>query len=213
MSNHFHILVEIPLPPEDRGRSWSDERFLEHISCRYRGEAFEEIATELAKLRDLGDDEAAEAYRDKFFARMWDLAAFMHDLKMRFTRWFNRHHDRDGHLWGAKFRSLLVENGLATRIVAAYIDLNPLRAGMVEDPADYRWSGYGEAVAGLWRAREGSHLPAGRRGSLPGQRPGLLGTWRKPLACCRVEREGRNRGAGLGPAAGEFREVGRGAGH
>jgi hypothetical protein len=32
--------------------------------------------------------------------------------------------------------------------MAAYIDLNPVRAGMVEDPADYRWSSYGEAVGG-----------------------------------------------------------------
>jgi hypothetical protein len=32
--------------------------------------------------------------------------------------------------------------------MAAYIDLNPVRAGMVEDPAEYRWSSYGEAVGG-----------------------------------------------------------------
>ncbi len=46
MGNHFHILVEIPEAPEERGKSWSDERFLDHISCRYRGEAFESIAFE-----------------------------------------------------------------------------------------------------------------------------------------------------------------------
>ncbi len=39
--------------------------------------------------------------------------------------------------------------------MAAYIDLNPVRAGLVRDPKDYRWSGYGEAVAGKARAREG----------------------------------------------------------
>ena len=44
--------------------------------------------------------------------------------------------------------------------MAAYIDLNPVRAGMVTDPAEYRWSGYGEAVGGGAkgdgkRAREG----------------------------------------------------------
>jgi hypothetical protein len=39
--------------------------------------------------------------------------------------------------------------------MAAYIDLNPVRAGMVEDPKDYRWSGYGEAVAGGQSARAG----------------------------------------------------------
>jgi len=41
-----------------------------------------------------------------------------------------------------------VESGTAARTMAAYIDLNPVRAGMVEDPADYRWSSYGEAVGG-----------------------------------------------------------------
>ncbi|MEZ5431159.1 MAG: hypothetical protein R3F31_08270 [Verrucomicrobiales bacterium] len=39
--------------------------------------------------------------------------------------------------------------------MAAYIDLNPVRAGMVDDPKDYRWCGYAEAVAGGRRARRG----------------------------------------------------------
>ena len=43
---------------------------------------------------------------------------------------------------------MLVEDGVAARAMAAYIDLNPVRAGMVADPADYRWSSYGEAVGG-----------------------------------------------------------------
>ena len=50
---------------------------------------------------------------------------------------------------------MLVENGYAARTMAAYIDLNPLRAGMVGDPKDYRWSGYAEAVAGGKLARNG----------------------------------------------------------
>jgi hypothetical protein len=39
--------------------------------------------------------------------------------------------------------------------MAAYIDLNPLRAGLCDDPKDYRWCGYAEAVAGSKRARRG----------------------------------------------------------
>jgi hypothetical protein len=42
--------------------------------------------------------------------------------------------------------------------MAAYIDLNPVRAGLVEDPKDYRWCGYAEAMAGKRRAREGLRL-------------------------------------------------------
>ncbi|MCC5841599.1 MAG: hypothetical protein JJT96_15905, partial [Opitutales bacterium] len=64
-----------------------------------------------------------------------------------------------GTLWEGRFRSVLVENTrVAVRAVAAYIDLNPVRAGVVDDPKDYRFSGYGEAVGsgrlrqyGLWR--------------------------------------------------------------
>ena len=47
------------------------------------------------------------------------------------------------------------EEERALRTVAAYIDLNPVRAGMVEDPADYRWSGYSEAMSGKVRSRRG----------------------------------------------------------
>ena len=45
--------------------------------------------------------------------------------------------------------------GRALRTMAAYLDLNPVRAGMVEDPVDYRWSGYAEAMAGKARSRRG----------------------------------------------------------
>jgi putative transposase len=41
-----------------------------------------------------------------------------------------------------------VEDGVAAKTISAYIDLNPVRAGMVNDPADYRWSSYGEAIGG-----------------------------------------------------------------
>jgi hypothetical protein len=54
-----------------------------------------------------------------------------------------------------RFKSVLVEDGEALRTMALYIDLNPVRAGLVEDPKDYRWTGYGEATGGSKRARRG----------------------------------------------------------
>jgi len=158
MGNHFHILVEIPEAPEDGGRSWSDEKFLKHVSCLYFDHFHRAIANELKGFRKKGMDKQAEEFRDRFFARMWNLSAFMHDLKLRFAKWFNREHGREGVLWSENFKSLLVESGHAARTVGAYIDLNPVRAGIVEDPEDYRWSGYAEAVAGDRRAREGVRL-------------------------------------------------------
>mgnify|MGYP001826243258 CR=1 FL=1 len=155
MSNHFHILLEVPSPPEDRGASWSDRKFLKHLETLYSPAEVREIAWNLRELRKHSTQDAAEAFRSGYFKRMWDLSQFMKTLKQRFTRWFNRAHARKGTLWEERFKSVLVEDGHAARTMAAYIDLNPVRAKIVDDPKDYRWCSYAEAVAGKERAREG----------------------------------------------------------
>jgi hypothetical protein len=109
----------------------------------------------LEHYREQKNTAGAEAFRERYFRRMWDLSQFMKTLKQRFTSWFNRQHGRKGTLWEERFKSVLVEDGHAARTTAAYIDLNPVRAGIVEDPKDYRWCSYGEAVAGKKRSREG----------------------------------------------------------
>jgi len=155
MSNHFHILLEVPEAPEDFGASWSDVRLLKHLELIYNESKIAEIGWELAQLRALGDLEAVECFRNRFFNRMWDLSEYMKIVKQCFSQWFNRKHGRCGVLWEDRFKSELVEEGHATRRVAAYIDLNPVRAGLARDPKDWRWSGYSEAVAGKARALEG----------------------------------------------------------
>jgi hypothetical protein len=88
--------------------------------------------------------------------RMFSLSAFMKSLKQRFTAWYNRVNDRRGTLWEGRYKSLIVEGeGAALRTMATYIDLNPVRAGITDDPGKYRWSGYAEAMAGKAEAIEG----------------------------------------------------------
>jgi putative transposase len=156
MSNHFHLLVEVPQRPEQLP---SDEALLgrvERLSGLGGGGTTRQM---LEGFRQRGQDKAAEAYRERIFARMWDLSAFMKLLKQRFTQWFNHERGRKGTLWEERFKSVLVEGaGDVLATMAAYIDLNPERAGLVEDPKDYRWCGYGEAMAGRRRAREGLRL-------------------------------------------------------
>ncbi|MCC5842202.1 MAG: hypothetical protein JJT96_18950, partial [Opitutales bacterium] len=65
-------------------------------------------------------------------------------------------HGTVGTFWAERFRSVIVEaDTAAQRMVAAYIDLNPVRAGLVEDVGDYGFSGFGEACAGSSAARRG----------------------------------------------------------
>jgi putative transposase len=168
MSNHFHLMLEVP-PMEVGGLT--DEALLKRLSALYSEAFVASVAAELTEARKLDAAETGSAtvsssvarvaeVHARFTYRMHDLSEFMKGLLIRFTRWFNRTHSRTGTLWEERFKSVMVESGTATRTVAAYIDLNPVRAGMVADPADYRWSSYGEAVGGGKRgngrkAREG----------------------------------------------------------
>ena len=81
------------------------------------------IRGELENYRELGagGEEAAEAQRDKFLCRMYDFSAYMKIVKQRFTQWFNGKHANKGSLWEDRFRSTLVEDGHAARVVAAEV--------------------------------------------------------------------------------------------
>ena len=104
---------------------------------------------------EAGGEEAA-VLRQRLLARMGNISEFMKTLKQRFSVWFNHTHQRYGTLWAERFKSVLVEGrGNALQTMAAYIDLNAVRAGLVSDPKDYRFCGYAEAVAGHARARRG----------------------------------------------------------
>jgi hypothetical protein len=87
---------------------------------------------------------------------MGDVSQYMKLLKQRFSIWFNKSHQRFGTLWAERFKSVLVENqDRVLQTMAAYIDLNAVRAGLTTDPKDYRFCGYAEAIAGNQVAQSG----------------------------------------------------------
>jgi putative transposase len=141
MSNHFHILLRVPEQPE-----LEDRDLLNRVRTFYGATAPEtvRVTQSFASGGSIRDQE-----RIRLIKRMYDVSVFMKELKQRFTVWYNKRHERFGTLWAERFRSILVEDRAeVVRTVAAYIDLNPVRAGMVNDPVNYRFCGYGEAAAG-----------------------------------------------------------------
>ena len=152
MSNHFHVLVRVPEKEE-----LSDAELMRRYKVLYpKPTKYQSASTKVMeeKLKEGGDE--AEAIRRKLLARMADVSEFMKTVKQRFSVWFNQTHRRYGTLWADRFKSVLVEgSGNPLQIMAAYIDLNPVRANIVEDPKDYRFCGYAEAVAGEKKAKLG----------------------------------------------------------
>jgi len=132
MSNHFHLIVRM-LPAGE-------------ISDRELEERFHIYYNEGKQKRNWRPYFAGEA--DRYRQRFADLSRFMQDLKQRFSRWYNRKTDNEGHVWSDRFRSVMLEDGRALLACMVYVDLNSVRAGMVERPEDFRYCGLSHLVTG-----------------------------------------------------------------
>jgi putative transposase len=69
-------------------------------------------------------------------------AFLMRNLGQRYVQYFNRRYRRSGTLWEGRFRSCLVDSAHYVMGCYRYIERNPVKAGMVPSPPDYRWSSY-----------------------------------------------------------------------
>jgi putative transposase len=74
------------------------------------------------------------------------LPQMMQAVGRRYVRYFNDTQGRSGTLWEGRYRSTLVQTERYLLACMVYIDLNPVRAGLVLDPRDYLWSSYGHAI-------------------------------------------------------------------
>ena len=129
MGSHFHLLCRMHL-----GSEYSDEEIKKRYTDYFKGK-------EDNKDRELTDDQV------EYFRAKWeDLSEFIRDVKQGFSRFYNKRHNRRGFFWSERFKSVIVDNGETLINCLAYIDLNPVRAGIIEKPEDYRWSSIGYHV-------------------------------------------------------------------
>jgi putative transposase len=151
LDNHFHLLLHVPeRQPVD------DLEFGRRLTALYGQKFASRLSDEIASLRAEGQDPAADELKAPYIKRMYDLSSYMKTVKQRFTQSFNKRHGRKGTPWEERFKSILVEGSQgALSAIATYIDRNAVRAGIVSDPKDYRFCGYGEAMGGSQKAKEG----------------------------------------------------------
>src|SRR5690606_19637402 len=111
---------------------------------------------------------------------------FLKELKLRVTFYMNKRLGRTGTLWEGRYKSVLVEDcERALLTISAYIDLNPVRAGIVANPEDYRWCGYAEALSGRRNAKM-ARAGLGLMLNEALQDPGFKSDWRRTSARYRL---------------------------
>jgi putative transposase len=121
MGNHFHLLVK--MIPENH---FSDDEIQKRFEAFY-GDSREFAAGQIPYWRE----------------KLSSLSEFVREIKVGLARYYNRRHNRRGYFWGDRFKSVIVDKGETLVNCLAYIDLNPLRAGLVERPEEYRWNSLG----------------------------------------------------------------------
>ena len=125
MGNHWHIVVYSPIERP------SNEEVAERYNSYYGMNHIQLNAKENPeRCSQVGE-------------QLCDISFFMRQIHQKFTLHINRTHNRRGTLWAERFKSTILEGREALWSCVKYIELNPLRAGLVKDPADYRFSTWG----------------------------------------------------------------------
>lgn len=163
MGNHFHALVRVPHREEWLRRFAGPEgesRLLSHLRILYSRAYVELLSAQWMRWQKDGRSDLVEAGKQAILKRFCDISTFAKEVKARFARWFNQRHRRRGVLWMARFKSVLVEGrpesgSNALQVMAAYIDLNPVRAALTAEAKHYRWSGWSAALREDKEAIEG----------------------------------------------------------
>ena len=126
MGNHFHLLVRM-----HPGQGYDDEEIKTRFSQYYGDEPKIPIS----------DGQIP------YFRKKWEsLSEYVKEIKQGFSRFYNRRHHRKGFFWSDRYKSVIVDNGETLINSLAYIDLNPVRAGIVSKPEEYRWASLGYHV-------------------------------------------------------------------
>ena len=152
MSNHFHLLVRTDPPHEV-----DDEELVRRMGCLYDVDKLDEILEQWKAWDEAGQCERTEKAKKAMRARMFDLSQFVKTFKELYAMDYNRRTEHVCSVFGGqRFKSVVVEPTYrAMMTVGTYIDLNPVRAGVVDDPVKSTWNALGKALLKDGHEREG----------------------------------------------------------
>ena len=141
MDNHYHVVLAMRKPTLDQN----------DLQKRF----------EARQGQRRYPDKWFEWRSDGCYKKLTDLSAFMKELNQSIAFYVNQKHQTRGHLWGDRFKSVLIEDGRGLLTCMAYVELNCVRAEICKQPKDYRWCSVGRFLSGGAKAAGVTfpHLP------------------------------------------------------
>jgi REP element-mobilizing transposase RayT len=152
MSNHYHIVVRID---RERALDWSVEEVLRRWKELFSGQLLVTRYLSAARAEMTGAEIAkVEALAETYRARLHDLSWFMRTLNEYIARQANAEDGAKGRFWEGRFKSQALLDEKALLAAMAYVDLNPVRAGIAETPEASDHTSIQERVGGLPESAE-----------------------------------------------------------
>lgn len=71
-----------------------------------------------------------------------ELAKIMQGLNIAYARWFNKKYGKVGHLWQGRYKSMVIQKDKYVFDCISYVEINPVRANLIQSPLDYTWSSF-----------------------------------------------------------------------
>lgn len=166
MDNHLHVLVR--LDPK-AAKAWSNEEVVRRWLAVYPPPALDMTNARLVRAwvaAELKDESKVAAYRQ----RLTELGWFMKALKEPLARLANKEDDCKGTFWEGRYKSIAILDEEALLATCAYIDLNPVAAGIAATPETSRHTSVRQRVEHVKARGQLSELKAAARGSVAGSR-------------------------------------------
>lgn len=162
MSNHYHLVVYID---QDRSKQLSMRAVAERWAQLFTAPPV--VARWLNGTSLEAEHQLAEALIEKWRQRLCDLSWFMKCLNEHLARRANAEDNCDGRFWQGRFRSqaLLDEAGLLTAM--AYVDLNPVRAGIAATPEDSEFTSICQRIRTLRKSELREEKASNRPPTIP----------------------------------------------
>jgi len=171
MSNHYHVILRINA---DQAASWSVDEVLRRWCALFAGHPMVQrylanpdmSAAELARV-----NEFVELYR----SRLADLSWFMRCLNEAIARMANEEDNCTGRFWEGRFKSQALLDEAALIACMAYVDLNPIRAGMADTPEESEYTSIQKRIAAVERTDKASTAVQAESEDLSELIPSLMG--------------------------------------
>lgn len=158
MSNHYHIVLRVDA---GRGMDWGTDEVLKRWTQLFNGPSsvqryLSEGPERLSAAEATQVEEHAELYR----ARLHDLSWFMRVLNESIARQANQEDGVKGRFWEGRFKSQALLDEQALLAAMAYVDLNPVRAGIAQDLQGCEFTGIARRIRNVARTQAQRRKPA-----------------------------------------------------